>query len=67
MAIVFDYAVKYNGKYYKKGAPIEEPAQKAVETAESVEIEEPDKEVEAEAEPAQKAEKTRKKASGKKA
>lgn len=30
MAIKFDHAVKYNGKYYPAGAVIEESVQKAV-------------------------------------
>ena len=33
MPIIFDYAVKYNGKYYAPGEPIDEPAQKAAEAA----------------------------------
>lgn len=28
MAIVFDHAVKYNGKYYPANTPIPEPAKK---------------------------------------
>lgn len=34
MAIVFDYAVKYNGKYYPPNTPIEKSAEKVVPAVE---------------------------------
>lgn len=68
MAIKFDHAVKYNGKYYPANTLIEEkPAQKAVEASESADAAQADKESVAEEKPAQKATKARKKASGGKA
>ena len=34
MAIVFNYAVKYNGKYYPPNVPIEKSVEKGVSTVE---------------------------------
>lgn len=36
MAIVFDHAVKYNGKYYPAGKPIEEADKKSADTEQKV-------------------------------
>lgn len=58
MAIMFDYAVKYNGKYYPARTPIEEALKKAAQEAETVKAEET---VEAKAEAPKKAAKSRKK------
>ena len=64
MAIKFDHAVKYNGKWYAAGETIEEPVQKAVEAPENTENELPEEDSEETTEPVQKATKGRKKASG---
>lgn len=77
MAITFDHAVKYNGKYYKANTPIEEvkkpwkyegpetsteeAAQKAAEAAESASEVEAEEESAEEPKAAQKAAKSRKK------
>lgn len=64
MAIKFDHAVKYHGKWYAAGETIEEPAQKAAEADENAEETKAEEDVEAKEEPAQKAAKGRKKAAG---
>lgn len=62
MPIMFDYAVKYHGKYYPANTPIEEkPAQKAEEAGQGAEDVKAEEMPEAEAKPAQKAAKSRKK------
>ena len=65
MAIMFDHAVKYHGKYYPANTPIEEPDKKAAwEAQEPAPEAEEANDVESvveEAEPAKKAAKTRKK------
>ena len=62
MPIMFDHAVKYNGKYYPANTPIEEkPAQKAEEAAQGAEDAKAEEESAAEEKPAQKAAKSRKK------
>lgn len=69
MALKFDHAVKYNGKYYPANTPIEEvkpepvqePMQEDAEAIVSVEEAQPEEEVEAKPEPAKKAVKGRKK------
>ena len=65
MAIKFDYAVIYNGKYYPANTPIEEAAQEAVEAAQSADNAKTNKESDAEVAPAKKATKPRKKAADK--
>lgn len=37
MALVFDHAVKYNGKYYPAGTKIPEPVQKPAKPAQDAE------------------------------
>ena len=61
MAIMFDHAVKYNGKYYPAHTPIEEPAKKAAQAAQEAEAVEAEETVEVKAEPPKKAAKSRKK------
>lgn len=57
----FDYAVKYNGKYYPAGADIPEATQKAAEAAESASDVKAKEEPAEEQKAAQKAVKSRKK------
>ena len=64
MAIKFDHAVKYHGKWYAAGEPIEEPAQKAEEPADNADDAKAEEESEVKTEPAQKATKGRKKGAG---
>lgn len=64
MAIKFDHAVKYHGRYYMAGEVIEEPVQKAAEAAENAEEAKAEEESEVTPEPVQKAAKGRKKAAG---
>lgn len=61
MAIMFDHAVKYNGKYYPANTPIEEAPKKAAQAAQEAETVEAEETVEVKAEPAKKAAKSRKK------
>lgn len=61
MPIKFDHAVKYNGRFYNAGVPIEEPAQKAVEDSQSAEDAKAVEDSAAKAKPAQKAVRGRKK------
>ena len=61
MAIMFDHAVKYNGKYYPANTPIEEAPEKAAEAAEGGESTEEKESVTAEAKAPEKAAKGRKK------
>ena len=63
--LMFKHAVIYGGKYYPPNTPIaEEPAQKAAEADESVDVISAEEESEVTVKPAQKAAKSRKKASG---
>lgn len=61
MAITFDHAVKYNGKYYKANTPIEEAPEKAAKTAEEGENVKAEETVEEQTEAPKKAAKSRKK------
>ena len=61
MAIKFDHAVKYNGKYYPANTLIEEATQKPAEAAETAEAAEVEENTKAKPEAAQKPAKGRKK------
>lgn len=61
MAIMFDHAVKYHGKYYPANTPIDEPAQDAQEAIPEDEQANDVESVVEDAEPAKKAAKSRKK------
>lgn len=61
MAIMFDHAVKYNGKYYPPNTPIEEAPKKAAEDAQEGENVKAEESTEANVEAPKKAAKSRKK------
>lgn len=62
MPIMFDHAVKYHGKYYAAGEPIEEkPAQEPAKADESADNAKGEEMPEVEGKPAQKPARSRKK------
>lgn len=61
MAIIFDYRVKYAGKYYPPNTPIEMPDQKAPEAAETSPASQVDEEPKAKQEAVKKASRSRRK------
>ena len=61
MAIMFDHAVKYHGKYYPANTPIEEATQEAQEATQEAEQVKDGESINTDAEPAKKAPKSRKK------
>lgn len=61
MAITFNHAVKYNGKYYPANTPIEEAPKKAAQAAQDGENEQGEEMVGEKAEAPKKAAKSRKK------
>ena len=61
MALVFDHAVKYKGRFYPANTPIEEPAQAAENPPQDAPEAQAEEIIEEQAQPARKAAKSRKK------